>query len=632
MSNYPGHFLATTKEGQTRYSSEPLSVKPGTPFTHPTDQENTVLLAGGFPNNHPDSAFPLSVTLQCNGDLTTFDAEALTSIATAELNRYNSQSYRTYGLDADNRVTVIAKGAPALHAFIDTYGGLLKIDPILSEEYDPELTTGHDIVVKNNGNELAIHFKVKQPVNIDHCTYCGECGPACPENCLNEQLFLDFSQCTLCQECVTACQENAIDLHIIETRELTTPSLLLLEEVHLQLPENSESIYTKSDLPALFKNIYDTEIEEIITWDAAICQYSGRLGIGCDACSTACPHQAIQQGKAGVSIDHHSCVECGACLASCPTGALHYKRFEDKTFNNYLSDLKLPQGTTVVLGEATTLHRFWWRNQHERYENVVFIEYPQPAALHAMHLLMLFAMGTPNILILSPGSNGASNQITLTNSIIEQLLHRKQTVQVVTADSDLSALLVQAANGTVPDDSYHNFSYSNRRTKLMEIVRFLAQRSNTEPEILTDSSTAHFGVVHCDADKCTGCLACVGECRIGALTSDEKSFSLRHTPSQCVQCGICAEVCPEKALTLAPGLLLDENYFTKQLLVETEPAKCKSCGKIFGTKKSLEKVISILSSKGMWDTSDDLLSYCDDCRVINLYKTGEHERANRTNR
>lgn len=51
----------------------------------------------------------------------------------------------------------------------------------------------------------------------------------------------------------------------------------------------------------------------------------------------------------------------------------------------------------------------------------------------------------------------------------------------------------------------------------------------------------------CDNKSCTGCLACVNACNIGALsiTKDEEGFYRPHLDiSQCVKCGLCENSCP----------------------------------------------------------------------------------------
>ena len=628
MTTYSGHLLTARKGKQPVCTSKTLTILPGSAFNIAADKNEKHLLAGGFPANHPDSEILLSPTLQLNADLGDFSSEEITNLARAELKRLTNQSYRSYVQDADPRLTVLSADAASLHTFIDTYGGVLQIDAILTKGYDPAFTTGHEVKITQNSNGLLLHFSVKQPVDFNRCSYCGDCGAACPENCLSEELFLDFNRCTLCQKCTDACSREAIDLHLVEERELHTPALLPLEGAGVTLPDSKKCIYSENNLSAFFKRIYASEVEEIIHWNAGSCQYSARLGYGCQLCVDACNHQALQQNRTGVELDHSACIECGACLAACPTGALQYQRFTDKNFIEYFTDFPLRPGSTVILGDESSLHKFWWYSEKRDYPNAFFMEFPQPAALHTMHLLLLFAQGAAKIIILTEDKGNIPKQITSSKQILQTLFDREQDLQLISDITDLPSLLTQN-NGTPLTTTFLPAStYINRREKLLKIIQFLSG-SNTAAEDIPDPASEDFATVSCDETKCTGCIACVGECRIGALSTDGKDYSLSHTPALCVRCGICVTICPENALSIQPGLSLTNDFFSKQLLAQTEPAKRKGCGKIFGTRKSLEKVVAILSARGMWDRTDDLLEYCENCRVINLYKSSEHERANR---
>ncbi|GMA15952.1 4Fe-4S dicluster domain-containing protein [Deinococcus metallilatus] len=47
---------------------------------------------------------------------------------------------------------------------------------------------------------------------------------------------------------------------------------------------------------------------------------------GCDACHATCPHEAIEFGPLGqsIQIDPQACTGCGLCVQVCPSGALEY--------------------------------------------------------------------------------------------------------------------------------------------------------------------------------------------------------------------------------------------------------------------------------------------------------------------
>ena len=44
--------------------------------------------------------------------------------------------------------------------------------------------------------------------------------------------------------------------------------------------------------------------------------------VGCGACASACPVEAIFQDGDKYKIDAEKCVDCGACAGTCPTEAI----------------------------------------------------------------------------------------------------------------------------------------------------------------------------------------------------------------------------------------------------------------------------------------------------------------------
>ena len=72
---------------------------------------------------------------------------------------------------------------------------------------------------------------------------------------------------------------------------------------------------------------------------------------------------------------------------------------------------------------------------------------------------------------------------------------------------------------------------------------------------------------------------------------------------------MCVKVCPEDALTITSKFSVDGQFFAPAEIARAEPMACKRCGKVFGTRKSFERVMAILSRKENVDTSR--FEYCD---------------------
>lgn len=51
-----------------------------------------------------------------------------------------------------------------------------------------------------------------------------------------------------------------------------------------------------------------------------------------------------------------------------------------------------------------------------------------------------------------------------------------------------------------------------------------------------------------NAEKCTGCEACVGECPSEAISM--VNGNAKVDPDACVDCGVCVDVCPVEAISM----------------------------------------------------------------------------------
>ena len=153
-------------------------------------------------------------------------------------------------------------------------------------------------------------------------------------------------------------------------------------------------------------------------------------------------------------------------------------------------------------------------------------------------------------------------------------------------------------------------------------MRGLANANDTAGTVIDLPAGAPYGRVEIDTDNCTICLSCVSACPAGALQDNPDAPQLLFREDACLQCGICVATCPEKVIALVPQFNLADSAMATKLIIEDTPFECTSCGKPFGSSKSIERVISKLADHSMFQDSakTDILKMCEDCRVEAMFE------------
>ncbi|MDX1467632.1 MAG: 4Fe-4S binding protein, partial [Halomonas sp.] len=105
------------------------------------------------------------------------------------------------------------------------------------------------------------------------------------------------------------------------------------------------------------------------------------------------------------------------------------------------------------------------------------------------------------------------------------------------------------------------------------------------------------------------------------LAAGDESPLLSFREADCVQCGLCAEACPEDAITLIPGFLADAVRGERQVRHEEPAFPCIRCGKPFATVSTVETLKAKLADHPYF-AGDALarLEMCEDCRVKDVWQ------------
>ncbi|MBK0397647.1 4Fe-4S binding protein [Limibaculum sp. M0105] len=379
------------------------------------------------------------------------------------------------------------------------------------------------------------------------------------------------------------------------------------------------------------------ERELFIRFDDSLCAHSRARKIGCTRCLDVCPTGAIAPGEETVVIDPMVCAGCGACHAVCPSGAAST---DDPPVQFLFRKMRVMAEAYTAAGGASPrllIHdaehgaemiRLAARFGRGLPGDVIPLETTSLTAIGHAEQLVALAMGYAEVIVLA----GPKTE----RSVIE--------AQMALADAIAEGAGVDAGRLRVIDpsdpDQMSDLLYGDRPTALA-VEPILAAGGRRESVRLAAKALAGgqlpdapvplpkgapYGAVLVNQDACTLCLSCAGLCPTGALLDNEDRPELSFREEACIQCGLCANVCPEDAIRLEPRLDLSDAVLAPRVLKEEEPFACIECGKLFGVKSTIEKIVDKLQGKHWMFTNSDntrLIQMCDDCRVKAQYHS-EH--------
>jgi len=240
-------------------------------------------------------------------------------------------------------------------------------------------------------------------------------------------------------------------------------------------------------------------------------------------------------------------------------------------------------------------------------------------------LAMAFAYGAAQLVVLAHPEKrdelaALAGQIGLAEAMLTGLGYGEGRLHVlVEADPDAVERALHALPEVAPIRPGDFLPMGDKRALIRLALGHIAKAAPAPQEIVPLAAGAPFGAVALDVAGCTLCLACVGACPTGALQDNPELPQLRFQEDACVQCGLCKATCPEKVITLVPRLNFTPVAASAVVLKEEPPFACINCGKPFGTKSTVERVLERLAMKHSMFQNERavrLIQMCEDCRII----------------
>ncbi len=383
-----------------------------------------------------------------------------------------------------------------------------------------------------------------------------------------------------------------------------------------------------------------------VDFKADLCAHSRSQRIGCTRCLEVCPAAAIQPDGDVVAIDPWLCGGCGACNSVCPTGAAGYV-YPPTTallerLRTVLSTYRQAGGARPVLlvhdeahgGELISLMSRFGRGLPA---SVVPFALNEVTQLGLDAILGALAYGATRLLVLVPPKRqdelaGLQAQLGYADAALQGLGYGAGRLELLLeADPDAVEAHLHGLPGADPRMPAATFLPMGDKRALMRLaLQELHGHAPTPVDHVPLPEGAPFGRVVVDTAGCTLCLACVSACPTGALVDAPERPQLSFVEDACVQCGLCASTCPESVIRLEPRLNFADEARQPMLIKEEEPFECIRCGKPFGTRASIERIVEKLGEKH-WMYQDsaaiERIRMCDDCRVVVQFEATDNPLA-----
>ena len=373
-----------------------------------------------------------------------------------------------------------------------------------------------------------------------------------------------------------------------------------------------------------------------VNFEPSLCAHSRSSITGCTRCLDLCPTGAIAPNGNAVAIDANVCAGCGSCASVCPTGAASYALPSADALMRRLRTLlqtyrKAGGSDAVVLfhdgehGEEIidALARFG----EGLPANVLPLRVNEVTQLGPELIASVFAYGGGGVALLTRAKprhdiTALRRAVETADRVVSALGFGTGIIQIIETDDpdQLRAMLDAVPRGVATQKPAGFMPRGAKRGVLETIFRELHLAAPAPVDVVPLAPGAPFGTVKLDVEGCTLCHACVTACPTGALSDNPDRAMLRFTESLCVQCGLCESTCPEKVISIEPRLDFQAWNTPQRVLKEEEPFNCIACGKPFGTKSSIDRVLAKLGEKHwMFQGANakrlDVIKMCADCRV-----------------
>jgi ferredoxin/microcompartment protein CcmK/EutM len=368
-----------------------------------------------------------------------------------------------------------------------------------------------------------------------------------------------------------------------------------------------------------------------VNYQANICAHSSFGITGCTRCLDSCPAVAIQDIGKKIEVNTSLCRGCGSCTVACPTGALSYTYPTVQEWlimvREILADYRKAggaqpnllfydnKGESALFENATTLPDNMIPLPVERIGSVGMDAWLSALAYGAGSVALLIGNDTPETILA-----GIRYHLSVAHSMLNGMGYSDDRLQLIELNEDDTILIGNKEGKSFDNNPAAVFEPFEKQKTIRFALSHLYQYAPEPQELTVLPEGASFGEIQVDQNTCTLCMSCVGICPANALQHDPEKLKLSFLESNCVQCGMCHNACPEDSITLAARYIYDDALASEpRLLNEDTPFCCIDCGDPFISKRMFDAITQRLAAAGNWNVSSEVtpnwLKMCEDCRA-----------------
>ncbi len=387
---------------------------------------------------------------------------------------------------------------------------------------------------------------------------------------------------------------------------------------------------------------------EHVIYNQDICAGGDKGVETCGRCIKFCPYDSISrqtENSLRIEVDHLSCEGCGACVSACPTSALQYSEPAPQEIYTRISDMltfskeeNVGHDPPVIVFHCEEMGSKVLQTAGETpylYSPAVLpIEVPCLRYVSESNMLAALSLGAAGVGLLGCENcpNGERELLyqkyEFTQLILKHFDLGKERVGILTALEGMEEKAVNTLNQFVSKLSESPLTarwnipkQTGNREILSDVFKDLIEQTSNEPGSVEIPQELPFAYAEVNESGCTLCRSCANVCPTHAFKFDEDNNSLHFKHINCVGCGLCEQLCPEKVITLKRELHLEKISLDYREVAEDEMVACTQCKKHYINRRALEaienKVLEVESLHSTFSGNrKNFLRMCPDCRTV----------------